>query len=247
MATTIFPTVNDFAGAIFRESQVDFPTQRLILADRLFKLSPVRMENFHLEDWYKLYWNIVSLARHVTTLSEKDNIACRNVLAAAVHETNPIRRQFLAMILLMFGKTADAMKFTDQSVMTSQLREDFVLYEKWSALLNNDLDLRAKATIRRNLDIAEFLRNRYADLVKKYADVVVNDQTCPKVAPKDYRIYFCWLQGETNMPPLVKCCYNSLKMNAGRYKICFIDDNNFSDYVDIPEYILKKYRGGGGL
>ena len=46
------------------------------------------------------------------------------------------------------------------------------------------------------------------------------------------------------MPPIVRCCYNSLKQNAGRYKIVFIDEKNFSNYVDIAPHIMDKFRAG---
>ena len=46
------------------------------------------------------------------------------------------------------------------------------------------------------------------------------------------------------MPPIVRCCYNSLKQNAGHYKIVFIDEKNFSEYVDIEPHILDKFRAG---
>ncbi len=52
------------------------------------------------------------------------------------------------------------------------------------------------------------------------------------------------MQGEDNLPPLVRCCYNSLKQNAGRYKIVFIDEKNFSNYVDIAPHIMDKFRAG---
>ena len=92
------------------------------------------------------------------------------------------------------------------------------------------------------MKIFHFLQEKYSDLIKKYSQAVIDEKNCPPV--KDYQIYFCWLQGEENLPPIVRCCYNSLKQNAGRYKIVFIDEKNFSKYVDIAPHIMEKFRAG---
>ncbi|MBQ9441395.1 MAG: glycosyltransferase [Selenomonadaceae bacterium] len=92
-----------------------------------------------------------------------------------------------------------------------------------------------------NEQIKIFLREKFHNLIQKYS-TIMPDEKFEQV--KDYRIFVCWLQGEKNLPPIVQTCYNSLKMNAGDYKICFIDEKNFSDYVELPEHILKKFREG---
>ena len=138
----------------------------------------------------------------------------------------------------------EAQKFLKPETWTPQLKADFVTFANWNELVNNPLSPKARATIARNEKISAFLQDKYSALINKYAPAVINDKTCPKVVPKDYQIYFCWLQGEENLPPLIRCCYNSLKQNAGRYKIVFIDEKNFSDYVDIAPHIMDKFRAG---
>ena len=92
-----------------------------------------------------------------------------------------------------------------------------------------------------NEQIKIFLREKFYNLIQKYS-AIMPDEKFEQV--KDYQIYYCWLQGEKNLPPIIQSCYNSLKMNAGDYKICFIDEKNFSDYIELPDYILKKFREG---
>ena len=57
------------------------------------------------------------------------------------------------------------------------------------------------------------------------------------------RVWFCWLQGIENAPELVKACLKSIKRNVTE-DVVVIDEKNYTDYVTLPEYIVKKYRKG---
>ena len=56
-------------------------------------------------------------------------------------------------------------------------------------------------------------------------------------------IWFCWLQGLAAAPPIVKACYDSLKQLTG-YSLVVIDNTNWREYVELPEYIVKKWEKG---
>ncbi len=59
-------------------------------------------------------------------------------------------------------------------------------------------------------------------------------------------IWWCWLQGVENTPVIVRACYNSLVhgewFKVNDYKINVIDAENWKDYVDLPDYIVKKWE-----
>lgn len=57
-------------------------------------------------------------------------------------------------------------------------------------------------------------------------------------------VWFCWLQGMEHAPELVHVCYNSLKTHLPDRKIEVIDGSNWSEYVELPEYVLKKWEKG---
>lgn len=59
-------------------------------------------------------------------------------------------------------------------------------------------------------------------------------------------IYILWWQGIENAPEIIKICYESLLKNydATEQQIILIDSKNYSKYVKIPEYIIKKYESG---
>lgn len=57
-------------------------------------------------------------------------------------------------------------------------------------------------------------------------------------------IWVCWLQGIENAPLLVKRCYESLIKNMPEFEIRVINEDNMLDYVDIPDYIIEKWKKG---
>ena len=142
----------------------------------------------------------------------------------------------------MFGELKTAQQFVEVKLLPPQLLDDFSVFLKWIKIINNPLTPRAQAMIARNDQLTLFLQEKYSALIKKHSQAVINEETCPPV--QEYQIYFCWLQGEENLPPLVRCCYNSFKKHAGRYKVVFIDEKNFSNYVDIAPHIIDKFRAG---
>lgn len=57
-------------------------------------------------------------------------------------------------------------------------------------------------------------------------------------------IWTIWLQGMDNAPEIVKLCYESMKANITGKKIIVITEDNYSDYVQFPDYIMEKYQSG---
>lgn len=59
-------------------------------------------------------------------------------------------------------------------------------------------------------------------------------------------IWWCWLQGIEVAPPIVRACYNSLvqaewlKVNC--YQVNVIDAENWNGYIELPDYIVKKWE-----
>ena len=54
-------------------------------------------------------------------------------------------------------------------------------------------------------------------------------------------IWLMWWQGEENAPEIVKRCIESVRLNAGNHDIIIITKNNYSDYINIPNYVIEKY------
>lgn len=63
---------------------------------------------------------------------------------------------------------------------------------------------------------------------------------------KEYsnNIWICWFQGLENAPEIVKTCVNSIKRNSGGHNVIILTEDNYKDYADIPEEIIKKKNEG---
>lgn len=216
--------------------------RRMDMANTLLKLPPEFMADIDLAEWYPDFWKLVGLHYHKTKFSAEEKDICRQILDVASSEKNQIRRQYFALIFLLFGEFQAFSKLVNQSYWSAQLKKDFATFVKWDSIINSSLTSEARKIILHNKEISAFLQEKYSALIKKHSQAVISKKSCPQVA--DYKIYYCWLQGEKNLPPIARCCYNSLKQNAGRYKIVFIDGQNFSNYVDIAPHILDKFRAG---
>lgn len=57
-------------------------------------------------------------------------------------------------------------------------------------------------------------------------------------------IWFYWMQGEKNMPPIPRLCLNSLRKHANGHPVIFLDADNVNRYVNMPYSILRAYQSG---
>ena len=228
MAEKFFPEVKDFAAEIAQASRMD-------IAQRLVNYPAAKMAELHLEEWYGQIWKFAGAAPEL----EESPEVVRQILTAAEKFSEPVRRQYFALALLMFGEFREFRALADKNLWSEKLREDFELFARWNRLIFG-LDLRTRAAIARNQQIKNFLLKKYSALLEKYS--TASAENCQRA--EKFRVWYCWFQGEENLPPLVQCCYNSLKLNAGRYEICFIDEKNFADYLELPAHILKKFADG---
>lgn len=214
------------------------------MAENFSRLQPEAMPQLHTVDLYQDFWKLAGEAQRTTKFADDEKNIARRLLEQTKHEQNPIRRQYLALALIPLGELQTAQKLFDQNFWSPQLKADFATFEKWQNIAYNPITPQTRAKIARNEQILAFLQKKYSALIQKYSQAVIDEKNCPRVQPKDYQIYFCWLQGKENLPPIIRCCYNSLKRNAGSYKIVFIDEKNFSNYVDIAPHIMDKFRAG---
>ena len=87
----------------------------------------------------------------------------------------------------------------------------------------------------------------YRKLKRKYKKILTIDKSITidkNKEEKSNKIWICWFQGIENAPELVKACYNSVLKNYKDKEIIVLTEENYEQYVDIPEYILKKWKKG---
>lgn len=89
-----------------------------------------------------------------------------------------------------------------------------------------------------------------ADLRKKFRKQIptlkaeINAEYPNQTHDHPKKVWVCWMQGIENAPQVVKVCYQSILDNLSDYEITLITSENFSQYVTIPDYVLKKYERG---
>ena len=97
-----------------------------------------------------------------------------------------------------------------------------------------------KAIFRRHEEIKRYIKLNFASVLNKYKDAVY-----PESQSFDNRmIWVCWLQGEANMPEIVRTCYNSVKANANGREVVLITSDNVEKYISIPKFIKDKVNNG---
>lgn len=57
-------------------------------------------------------------------------------------------------------------------------------------------------------------------------------------------IWTMWLQGIDKMPPIVRLCNLSVEKHRGNATHIILTQENILDYIDIPEFILEKWKDG---
>ena len=71
---------------------------------------------------------------------------------------------------------------------------------------------------------------------KKFNDATEWEHEHPKI------IWWCWLQGFYNAPKITKSCYGSLKRNLKDYEIKIVDSENWSQFVQLPDFIVERWN-----
>jgi hypothetical protein len=64
------------------------------------------------------------------------------------------------------------------------------------------------------------------------------------INPHTGKIWVCWLQGVAHAPHIVQQCVHSITMHHPGNEVILLDSTNIPQYVDIPDYITKKWRAG---
>ena len=87
-----------------------------------------------------------------------------------------------------------------------------------------------------------YYEKTFGDFLKTY-DYNHGNQELPKSEYADC-IWICWWQGMDQAPELVKVCVDSIKKNAGDHRVIILTEDNYKQYVNIPEWLEEKKNKG---
>ncbi len=83
------------------------------------------------------------------------------------------------------------------------------------------------------------LRKKYRRFIEDYK---TNAQPLPRT--RSNKVWVCWFQGMEKAPALVQRCYRSLQENLPDREIILITQDNYRQYVTLPDYIEEKAARG---
>lgn len=95
--------------------------------------------------------------------------------------------------------------------------------------------------LRKHKTVLTYLESRFGGFFDSYDYEALLPTTDPSLEGK---IWMCWWQGEDHAPEIVKACIDSVRRNSGDHEVVIITDENLSDYVDIPDWVLEKVSSG---
>lgn len=61
---------------------------------------------------------------------------------------------------------------------------------------------------------------------------------------KNRTIWTMWWQGRDNAPELVRACLSSIDSHRGDFDFVCLDQNNITQYINLPDHILSKFKSG---
>lgn len=91
------------------------------------------------------------------------------------------------------------------------------------------------------LKVKQKLWKRYIDVLKKF-DAAYEESAF--LMKKSNKVWVCWMQGMEQAPALVQRCYRSIQENLPDKEIVLLTEENLSQYVQIPEFIMDKLHKG---
>ena len=95
-----------------------------------------------------------------------------------------------------------------------------------------------------NLAFQQNVDTAYRKFKKQYSSISLTSEELKEEMKPSNKVWICWFQGEGSAPDLVKACIKSMREQLPNREIVILTDINFSDYVQLPSYILEKYRKG---
>lgn len=94
----------------------------------------------------------------------------------------------------------------------------------------------------RNRSVERFLKKKYRRFLDDYkTKIKLEKDAC--ITPES-PIWVLWWQGADQMPEIIRLCTESKKKNCGKHPVIILTQENYQDYIQLPEYVLDKFAAG---
>lgn len=95
--------------------------------------------------------------------------------------------------------------------------------------------------IRKHDTILKYLEKDYSNFIKNYDFENVKLENSDLYRDK---VWVCWWQGIENAPIIVQRCINTIKVNAGKHEVIVITEENYKEFIELPDWIEDKKKNG---
>ena len=99
-----------------------------------------------------------------------------------------------------------------------------------------------KHLIKKHSAMNKYFAKMFEDFSKNYD---IENVSLPNIN-EEYKscVWVCWWQGLDNAPEIVKKCVESIRRNIGEHKLIVITEENISEFVEFPDWMILKYKKG---
>lgn len=95
--------------------------------------------------------------------------------------------------------------------------------------------VRLKHILRQHKNVASLCESLLSE-----ENILSNEDVYPKkILPENKIIWQYWAQGYSEIPEVVRMCFESVDKNRGDYLVIRLSDSNLGEYIDLPEYVIK--------
>ena len=89
--------------------------------------------------------------------------------------------------------------------------------------------------------LMQYFEKRYGSFAETYKFA---ENSIPENSNFKNKIWVCWWQGIEQAPDIVKRCVQSICINAAPYEVIILDDTNYRNYVNVPDWMERKKDQG---
>jgi hypothetical protein len=101
--------------------------------------------------------------------------------------------------------------------------------------------VRYKALVRKHEVMLRYYHERYREFFDSYdfsAPIPKSDDTLRG------KVWVCWWQGLDYAPEIVRACVDSIRRAAFGHDVIVLDESNYRDYADMPDWLVDKFKNG---
>ena len=118
-----------------------------------------------------------------------------------------------------------------------KLLREFGLKVAAADFLSSNIRIPALTARWKDRVLLSWLKEHYGYVIdRRGANRVADESPAP--------VWSMWWQGEAKLPEVIDLCFRNIRRHCGTHPFRIITRENFGDYVELPSYVMDKFRAG---